>query len=67
MTDPASDNHKQRLRTIGDTAERLSVSPRTVRRLIDAGELPIIRIGRAIRIDDNDLEQAIARWRKDNA
>jgi excisionase family DNA binding protein len=58
-------NPKQQLRTIADTAERLNVSTRTVRRMIDAGELRIIRIGRSVRIDDDDLEKAIARWRQD--
>jgi excisionase family DNA binding protein len=65
MADRPPANPKQQLRTIAYAAERLNVSPRTVRRLIDAGELRIIRIGRSVRIDDDDLEKAIARWRQD--
>jgi len=31
-----------------------------VRRLVDAGELDVIRIGRAVRIDPRDLERFLA-------
>ena len=44
--------------TIGETSAALAVSPRTVRRLIAAGELEPLRIGRAVRISTADL----ARW-----
>ena len=36
--------------TLAAAARALSVSPRTVRRLLDAGELQRIRIGRAVRV-----------------
>jgi excisionase family DNA binding protein len=48
------------LLTIDGTAEILNSSPKTVRRLIAAKELPVIRLGRLIRIHVNDLERLIA-------
>jgi excisionase family DNA binding protein len=36
--------------TLAAAAEALSVSPRTVRRLLDAGDLASVRIGRALRV-----------------
>ena len=39
-----------RLRTIDEAAELLNVSPRTVRRLIESGALPVHRLGRLVRI-----------------
>ena len=44
------------LLTIGETAERLRVSETTVRRLIDAGVLPAVRVSAgAIRIERDEL------------
>ena len=39
-----------RLLTVADVAEILQVSPRTVRRIIAAERLPVIRLGRAVRV-----------------
>ncbi len=44
-----------KLLTIEETAQILNVSPRTVRRAIDAGALPVHRIGRLIRVSQLDL------------
>lgn len=44
-----------RLRTIDETADILSVSTRTVRRLIDSGALPVHRFGRSVRISDPEI------------
>ena len=41
--------------------ELLSVSVRTVRRMIASGEIPIVRIGRAVRIRRVDIEALIGR------
>ncbi len=41
--------------TPGQIAERWLVSPRTVRRLIEAGELRACRMGKQIRIRHADL------------
>jgi excisionase family DNA binding protein len=49
-----------RLRTIDEAAELLNVSPRTVRRLIEAGALRAHRIGRLVRISDEDIAAFLA-------
>ena len=41
--------------------ELLSVSVRTVRRMIASGAIPIVRIGRAVRIRRVDIEALIGR------
>jgi excisionase family DNA binding protein len=43
------------LLTVNEAARLEHVSPRTVRRQIESGELPYYRIGRAIRISPEDL------------
>jgi excisionase family DNA binding protein len=43
------------LLTVGDAAELLRVSTRTVRRLVAAGELPALRVGRQVRLAPADL------------
>lgn len=48
-----------KLLTLLDAAERLSVSEKTLRRVIAAGELSIVRIGRLVRIREADLERFI--------
>jgi len=49
-----------KLRTIGETAELFSTSTRTVRRLIDSGDLPVHRVGRCVRISDADIAVFLA-------
>ena len=44
-----------KLRTINQAAELFDVSPRTVRRLINSGALPVHRLGRCVRISDADI------------
>ena len=39
-----------RLLTIDDVAAVLHVSPRTVRRMIAAGQIHVIRLGRMVRV-----------------
>ena len=48
-----------RLRTIDETADILSVSTRTVRRLIDSA-LPVHRFGRSVRVSDPDIALLLA-------
>ncbi|WP_217913276.1 helix-turn-helix domain-containing protein [Miltoncostaea marina] len=43
--------------TLHEAAERLGVSYRTLWRQVRAGTLPAMRIGRAIRVSVEDLEQ----------
>lgn len=54
------------LLTIEETAERLSVSPRNIRHQIYLRRLPIVKVGRLVRIDERDLEAFIedsrVRW-----
>ena len=51
------------LLTIADVAEHIVSSTRHVRRLIERGELPIIRIGKLVRITPDDLARLVAaRW-----
>lgn len=45
------------LATVQEAAERLAVHPMTVRRLIERGQMPAVRVGRAIRIDVNDIRR----------
>ena len=40
----------EQLLTVDQLAELWQVSPRTVRRMIADGRLPIVRLGRAVRI-----------------
>ena len=52
------------LMTIGQTAEVLQVSTKTIRRWIDAGDLVACRFGRQLRIGESDL-QAFIRMRRE--
>ncbi len=51
-------------RSVAGTAEYCDVSEKTVRRWIAAGDLPVHRFGRALRISEKDLEMFI-RTRRD--
>lgn len=46
--------------TVGEVAAALRVSSMTVYRLINAGELPAVRIGRSFRVRTEDLERYLA-------
>ena len=47
--------------TTSEVAERLKVSTKTVRNLIDAGKIVAFRFGKEYRVDENDLEFFIER------
>lgn len=51
------------LLTVSDVAERLRISVKTVRRQVDQGELRVHRIGRQLRVSEQDLEAFIKVWR----
>ena len=53
------------LLTIEDVARHLACSTRTVRRLLDEGELPVIRLNRLVRILPSDLDRYIRTHRSD--
>ena len=56
MKHPRPNSHdSDQLMTVAEVASQLQVSIRTVRRLIAAEELRLVRIGRAIRIRPADL------------
>jgi excisionase family DNA binding protein len=40
-----------------EAARRLGITTRTLRRLIDAGTVPAYRIGRVIRLQQDDLDR----------
>ena len=44
-------------------ARRLNVSAKTIRRMIDNGELPVHRIGKLLRISATDLAEYISKRR----
>lgn len=46
---------------IKDAADKLSVSQITIRRLVDARELPTVRVAGAVRINLVDLEAYVER------
>lgn len=48
------------LLTVHETAAELKLNPKTVRRYIESGRLPAVRIGRRLRIERTALE-ALAR------
>lgn len=50
-----------RLLSVKQTADIVGVSTRTIRRWIDARELPFHRLGRQIRIADDDLAAFLAK------
>ena len=50
----------ERLLTVKDVAQFLQCSTRKVQRMIDAGELEAIRIGRLVRVRPEALKASIA-------
>jgi excisionase family DNA binding protein len=51
------------LLSVREVASELGFAPKTVRKLIKTGLLRGVRIGRAWRVDKNDLELFVARRR----
>jgi excisionase family DNA binding protein len=49
------------LNTIRQAANRLAVSPATIRRLIEVAELRTVRVGRCVRLREDDLEALVRR------
>ena len=47
--------HDDSMLTVYQVAERLTVSPKTVRRLVERGDLPALRIGGSVRVDPDEL------------
>lgn len=51
---------KARYLTVQEVADLMRVSTMTVYRLIKSGELPAVRVGRAFRLRDNDIDTYLA-------
>jgi excisionase family DNA binding protein len=47
------------LRTVRQTAERLTVAPQTIRLWMSTGRLGFVRLGRAVRIPDSEIERLL--------
>jgi excisionase family DNA binding protein len=60
----AEARHAEPLLDVDAVATRLGVSSKTVRRLIDRGELAVHRIGRLLRVSEPDLHNYVARRRQ---
>ena len=43
--------------TVKQTADLLSVSTKTIQRLIHSGELPCVRVGTCVRLTDKQLHE----------
>ena len=54
----------ERLYTLQDIARKAKVSIKTVRRLVDAGELTTHRIGTQIRVSEGDWQAYLVRSRQ---
>ncbi len=46
--------------TVGEVARQLRVSNMTVYRLINAGELPAVRVGKSYRLREEDVDAYLA-------
>lgn len=51
---------QSRFMTVSEVATVLRVSNMTVYRLINAGQLPAVRIGRSFRVLEDDLDRYLA-------
>ena len=59
MRVPSSES-RSRFVTVSEVANLLRVSNMTVYRLVQAGQLPAIRVGRSYRIRDDDVDKYLA-------
>jgi DNA binding domain, excisionase family len=50
----------EKLLTAQEAASHLNVSVKTIRRRIDAGEIAVVRIGRAVRIHPKELQRYLS-------
>jgi excisionase family DNA binding protein len=51
----------EQLRDVETIARRLNVSSKTVRRMIDRGELGHYRVGRLLRVSERQFQEYLAR------
>jgi len=57
VADSADSFAKARFLTVQEVADLMRVSSMTVYRLIKAGELPAVRVGRSFRVRDEDVDR----------
>ena len=57
----------QPLLTVTQVAEEFQVTTQTIRNWIDGGALPAAKIGRAFRVNREDVDELLARARADSA
>jgi excisionase family DNA binding protein len=55
----------ERFLGVAEVAKRLGVAEKTVRRKIDKGELPAVRVGNLVRVGERDLAAYVGRSRLD--
>jgi excisionase family DNA binding protein len=67
LAQPVREEPMPKLLTMADVEHVLGVSRMGAYRLIDAGELPVIRIGTRLRFDQADVAALIARGRSSQA
>lgn len=65
MPRPSTRNAPTVLIDVPEAARRLSVSRRTIDRLMRTGHIPCVHIGRAVRIAEADLDDYIDSLRHD--
>lgn len=53
---------RSRLLTIEQAAEQLGVTPRMVRRLTGNRQLPFVKVGRLVRIREDDIAHCVSEW-----
>jgi excisionase family DNA binding protein len=51
---------RPRFVTVAEVADQLRVSNMTVYRLVQAGQLPAVRVGRSYRIREDDVDKYLA-------
>jgi excisionase family DNA binding protein len=54
-------NHVQLLLTARDAAKALAISERTLWTLTNRGDVPVVRLGRSVRYDPDDLRAFVKR------
>jgi excisionase family DNA binding protein len=57
---PMPKESRARFVTVAEVASLLRVSNMTVYRLVQAGQLPAVRVGRSYRIRDDDVDRYLA-------
>jgi excisionase family DNA binding protein len=57
VTPPETESQNESLWDVGDAARYLNVSRSTVRRRVEAGTIPYVRIGNLIRFVPADIEE----------